>query len=338
MAIKPIFEKKNVLVTGGAGFIGSHLCEELLKEAKVICVDNLLSGSLLNIDHLLKYPDFIFIKHDINEPFDVEKFPELDKFKVKFQGIQEIYHLACPTSPKDFDKYKIETLKANSVGVKNILDLALKYQAKVLLASSSVVYGPRPGNTMFIPEDYHGAFDHLSPRGCYDEGKRFAETMFATYKDFYGLDIRIARIFRTYGPRVKLGIGEMMPDFVVNALEGKDLIIYGDKNFRTSLCYIRDLIDGLIKLMNHPEDPGPVNLGSDQDLLLYDVANLIIKMTNSSSKIVFEPPLLFMTQLPLPNISKAKEILFWFPTVRLEDGIKNLIDWTIANKHLLSAQ
>lgn len=338
MSKTPIFKKKNVLVTGGAGFIGSHLCESLLEEAKVICLDNLLAGTLTNIDHLLKHSDFVFIKQDINELFDLEKFPELEKFKIKVQGVQEIYHLACPTSPKDFNKYKIETLKANSLGMKNILDLACQYKARALFASSSVIYGPRPKDDRFVSEDLKGLFDHLSPRACYDEGKRFAETMMATYKNFYHLDIRIARIFRTYGPRIRLGIGEMMPDFIVNALNGENLIIYGDKNFQTSLCNIRDLVDGLLKLMNHPEDPGPVNLGSDEDLLLADVAKEIIKMTNSKSKVVFEPPLLFMTQLPLPDISKAKEILDWFPLVRLEDGLKEMIDWTIANKHLLGVQ
>lgn len=337
MPVTPIFEKKNVLVTGGAGFIGSHLCEALLEEAKVICMDNLLSGTLNNIDHLLKYPDFVFIKHDINEPVDLEKFPELEKFKIQFQGVQEIYHLACPTSPKDFDKYKIETLKTNSVGTKNVLDLALKWKSRVFFASSSVVYGPRAVDDRFVSEDAKGAFDHLSPRGCYDEGKRFAETMMVTYKDFYDLDTRIARIFRTYGPRVRLQIGEMMPDFIINALEGKDLVIYGDEDFRTSLCNVRDLIDGFLKLMHLPEDPGPINFGSDQDLLLKDVARKIIEMTGSKSKIIYEPPLLFMTQLPLPNISKAKEALGWFPLVRLDDGLKEMVDWTAANKHLLSA-
>jgi len=331
----PIFEKKNVLVTGGAGFIGSHLCEALLKEAKVICVDNLLSGALNNIDHLLKYPDFVFLKHDINDLLNLESFPELERFKVKFQGVQEIYHLACPTAPKDFDKYKIETLKANSLATKNILDMALQYKARVLFASSSVIYGPRPDSDKFVNEDVQGAFDHLSPRGCYDEGKRFAETMVATYKDFYGLDTRIARIFRTYGPRVRLGIGEMMPDFIVNALDGKPLVVYGDKTFHTSLCNIRDLSDGLLKLMAHPENPGPMNFGSDEDLVLADVAQKIIEMTGSKSKIVFEPPLLFMTQLPLPNITKAREALGWFPITRLEDGLKEMVDWTVANKHVL---
>ncbi|MEK7607005.1 MAG: NAD-dependent epimerase/dehydratase family protein [Patescibacteria group bacterium] len=335
MPITPIFEKKNVLVTGGAGFIGSHLCEVLLEEAKVICMDNLLSGTVSNIDHLLKYPDFVFIKHDVSEPFDLTTFPELEKFKVQFQGVQEIYHLACPTSPKDFDKYKIETLKASSHGTKNVLDAALKYKARVLFASSSVVYGPRQEGERFVEEAIQGAFDHLSPRGCYDEGKRFAETMMATYRDFHGLDTRIARIFRTYGPRVRLNIGEMLPDFIVSALDMKDLVIYGDESFRTSLCHINDLVDGLLKLMAHPTDLGPVNFGSDEDLSLADVARQIIEMTGSKSKITFQPALLFMTQLSLPNIAKAKESLGWFPLVRLKDGLKQTIDWTIANRSLL---
>jgi len=334
----PIFEKKNVLVTGGAGFLGSHVCEALLKEAKVICMDNLVSGSLQNIDHLLRYPDFVFIKHDVNEPFDLAKWPELAKFKVQFQGLQEIYHLACPTSPKDFDRYKIETIKANSTGMITVMELAAKWHAKVLFASSSVVYGPRPKGDSFIAEDAQGVVNHLSPRACYDEGKRFAETTADTYRAVYGLDVRIARIFRTYGPRQKLGIGEMMPDFVVNALEGKPLEIYGDKNFRTSLCYMSDLVDGLLKLMNAEHNPGPVNLGSDQDILLADVAKKIIELTNSSSQIVFKPRLMFMTELPLPSIVKAKEDLGWFPIVRLEDGLKDMIEYARGQKHLLGAK
>ena len=331
----PIFEKKNVLVTGGAGFIGSHLCEALLKEAKVICMDNLISGSLQNVDHLLKYPDFVFLKHDVNDPIEFVKWPELEKFKVQFQGIQEIYHLACPTSPKDFNTYRIDTLKANSVSMINILNLAVQWHSKVLFHSSSVIYGPRPAQGMFVPEEYHGIVNHISPRACYDEGKRFAETMMATYRDVYGIAIRIARIFRTYGPRVRLGIGEMIPDFVVSALEGKPLDVFGDKNFRTSLCYINDMVDGLLKLMNSETDPGPVNLGSDEDLLIADVAQKIIELTGSSSKVVYRPPLLFMSQLPLPDIRRAKEELGWFPITRLEDGLKRMIEYTRAKKSLL---
>lgn len=329
---KTIFEKKNVLVTGGAGFIGSHLCEQLLKEGKVICVDNFLSGSQSNIDHLLISPDFIFLKHDINEPLDLEKFPELSRFRVEFQGIQEIYNLACPTSPKNFDKYKVETVKTNTIGLMNMLDLAIKYKAKFLHASSSVVYGGRTAEKEVFPEDYKGALDQLSPRACYDEGKKFAESIVNTYGEFYGLDCKIARIFRTYGPRNRLRDGEMLPDFIVNALEGEDLVIYGDENFKTTLCYSDDVVDGMLKLMAAPKDIGPVNIGSDLDLKLVDVANKIIEMTGSSSKVVFDPPLLFMTPLGIPDVTKAKEKLGWVPIYSLEAGLKKTIEYAKAEK------
>lgn len=332
----PIQEKKNVLVAGGAGFIGSHLCEKLLKTCNVICVDNFITSSELNIDLLLKYPNFVFLKHDICEPLDLEKFPELERFKVKFFGIQEIYHLACPTSAKNFEKFKMQTLLSNFWATRNMLELAKKYKAKFLFASSSVIYGPRRSDKVFFNENDLGEnVNHLSPRACYDEGKRFAETTVATYEQVYGLDVKIARIFRTYGPRERLFDGEMIPDFVIDALDNKDLIIYGDESFSTSLCYVTDIVDGLVRLMGAPFGIGPINFGSDQDIRLVDVANKIIEMTGSSSKIVFEPPLLFMTPLGLPDIRKAKELLGWMPLVRLEDGLQKTIDYTQAHKSLL---
>ncbi len=335
MATKAIFEKKNILVTGGAGFIGSHLCDELVKTSKVICIDNFISGDENNIDHLLQNPDFQFIKHDVNEPISLEELPELEKFKVKFQGIQEIYHLACPTSPKDFEKTIIETVLTNSVGTRNILDLAVKYKAKFLLASSSVVYGPCDDSNRYFKEDHQGIVDHLSPRACYDEGKRFAETLTKTYAQAYNLDAKIARIFRTYGPRMKLKIGQMLPDFVSNALENEDLVIFGDENFSTSLCHISDIIQGLVKLMKSGETE-PINLGGDLEYKIIDVAKKVIELTNSKSKIVFKKPLLFMTPLALPDITKAKEILGWFPVVLLEDGIQGAIDYFRAHRSILT--
>ena len=263
-------EKKNVLVTGGAGFIGSHLCEKLIKTSRIICLDNFTTGNVSNIDFLLQHPDFVFIRHDICDPIDLEKLPELDRFKIKFQGIQEIYHLACPTSAKNFDKFKEATLAANSVGMKNVLDLAAKYKAKFVHASSAVVYGPRRNDHELLKEEAEGCVDHLTPRGCYDEGKRFAETMVSTYQETQGLDAKIARIFRVYGPRERLFDGEMVPDFIIDALDNKDLIIYGDDNFSTSLCYVDDVVSGLIKLMAAPADIGPVNLGSNEDLKLLE--------------------------------------------------------------------
>jgi UDP-glucuronate decarboxylase len=331
-------DKKNIIVTGGAGFIGSHLCEALLKsgDVNVICVDNFINSAPENIDFLLKNQSFELIKHDINESLDLEKYPELEKFKIKFFGIQEIYHLACPTSAKNFDKFKIDTLFANSIGVRNMLDLAFKYKAKFLHASSSVVYGPRAKNAKKLNEEDLGLMNHLSGRGCYDEGKRFAETCVETYRQVHGLDVKIARIFRTYGPRQRLYDGEMVPDFIVDAIDDKDLVIYGDKNFSTSLTYVSDIVDGLLKLMEHNGGYlGPVNFGSDEEFKLMDVAKMIIKLTDSASKIVFEEPLLFMTPLGFPDIRKAKEELGWLPLVRLEDGLEKAVTFALANKQLV---
>jgi len=336
MPVKPVFDKKNVLVTGGAGFIGSHLCEELLKTSRVICLDNFMTSQESNIDHLLKNPDFEFIRHDISVPFDPEAYPELARFKIKFQGIQEIYHLACPTSAKKFDQYMMQTLYANSVGMKNALDLAVRFQSRVLHTSTSVVYGTRPSDGHQFKEEEYGAVDVLSPRSCYDEGKRFAETCCKTYELVHKIDVRIARVFRTYGPRMPLFDGQMIPDFITNALDGKEMEIYGDESFRTSLIYVTDVVDGLIKIMNAQSNPGPVNLGSDIDIPIVDVANRIMEMTGSTSTIMFKEPLLFITQLGLPNLSKAKEKLGWIPLVTLDDGLKRTIDYTIANKSLLS--
>lgn len=337
MAKTPIFGKKNILVTGGAGFIGSHLCEALLKKNRIICLDNLSNSHLNNIEHLLKDPDFEFVKIDINQPINLEDLPELERFKVKYQGVQEIYHLACPTSAQNFEKYKMETLLANSLGIKNILDLAVKYNSKILLASSSVVYGPRGSNEIKIKENDVGCVNNLSSRSCYDEGKRFAETMFETYSQVNNLEIKIARIFRTYGPRLKLFDGQMITDFIVSALHNEDLVIYGDESFTSSLVFVDDIIDGLIKLMSAPKGLGPVNFGEDRIYRLTDVAQTIIQTLNSSAKVKFEPALQFITALGVPDISKAKEALGWFPLVSIEDGLKKTIDYTIAHEKLITA-
>jgi UDP-glucuronate decarboxylase len=332
-----IFDKKNILVTGGAGFIGSFLCEALLKtqQVRVICLDNFVTSQESNIDNLLKDTDFEFIRHDVNVPFDPEAYPELTRFKVKFQGIQEIYHLACPTSPKKFDQYRMQTLYSNSLAMKNVLDLAVRYKAKFVHASTSVVYGSRPADGHLFKEDEWGCGDVLSPRACYDEGKRFAESCVATYMQVHDVDARIARIFRTYGPRMPLFDGQMIPDFITNALDGKDLEIYGDETFMTSLIYVGDVVDGLMKLMSAPKGIGPVNVGSDVDVKLVDVAQRIIELTGSTSKIAFKPSLLFMSQLGLPNLTKAKEALGWIPLVTLDTGLKNSIDYTVSHKSLL---
>ncbi len=332
----PIFEKKNVLVTGGAGFIGSHICERLLKEAKVICVDDLSNSNIRNIEHLLQYPDFEFIKYDVNQPIDLMQFPELEKFKVRFQGVQEIYHFACPTSPKNFETLKIHSLWANSRAILNTLDLAVQYRAKYVFGSSSVVYGDPTSETQIFSEETEGIVHHLSPRGCYDEGKRFAETCIETYRQVYGLDAKIVRIFTTYGPRMKLRDGLLIPDFILNALDGKDLVIYGDGDMRQSLCFISDLVDGIIRLMNTGPEVALVNLGHDQSYTIRQVAESIIQMTRSTSTIRYEEPLVFLTKKGMPDLRRAKEELSWIPLVRLEDGLKRTIDYTLAYKEVIS--
>ncbi len=331
-------EKKNILVTGGAGFIGSHLCERLLDGGnRVICIDNFSTSHEQNINQLLQHPDFQFLRLDVNEPIDLEKFPELDGFKIKFAGIQEIYHLACPTTIKKFDQFKMQTLLSNSVGNQHILDVAVRYKAKVLLSSSAVVYGPRREGVKMFREDSEGILDHLSPRACYDEGRRFSETMFETYAQVHGIEVKIARIFRTYGPRMPLFDGHLIPDFVLNAIDGKDLVIYGDEKFSTSLVYVTDVVDGLVRLMGTGKEVKIVNLGSDVDLPIADVAKKVIEMVGSTSAVKFEAPLVFLTSLGLPDITQAKEALGWLPLVRLEDGLRKTIEYVKANKILLTS-
>jgi len=330
-----IFDKKNILVAGGAGFIGSHLCDELLKTDKVICVDNFISGSERNIDHLLANPDFIFINHDLSKPLDLEAIPELKKFKIEFQGLQEIYNLACPMSTRNFLENRLATLLANSYVVKNLLDMAVKYGAKFLQFSSSVVYGPRQtvDPSLKVAESDLGAVDQLSERSSYDEGKRFAETLVSNYRSLYNVDARIMRLFRVYGPRMKPRDDQMIPDFIMNSLDNKEIVINGDENFSSSFCYIDDVIDAVGKFMNS-ELTGPINIGSDVDTRLVDLVNMIISLTNSSSKITYAEGKLFLSELVLPEIHLARNELGWMPVVTLENGLKKTIFEIEANKRL----
>lgn len=334
MAKRAIFDKKNILITGGAGFIGSHVCDELIKSNRVICVDNFVSGSEENIDHLLRNPDFIFIKHDMTEPLYLENFRELERFRVKFQGVQEVYNLACMKSPKDFNKNIINIVFANSLGVKNALDIAVKYNSKFLQFSSSVVYGSRRPDIKYFREDYFGYVDPASERGCYDEGKRFAETMVYTYRRNYSIDAKVARIFRTYGSRMKLEDGQMLPDFVNDALENKDLEIYGDENFISSFCHVSDIVQGMVMFMQSDE-LGPMNFGSDMEYKLTDIAQKVIEITASKSKVVFKEPLLMMRPQGLPDLALVKEKLGWFPVMRLDNGIQETINYLKAKKHVI---
>jgi len=334
MAKRAIFDKKNVLVSGGAGFIGSHLCDELVKTSKVICLDNFLTGDEKNIDHLLADSNFEFIRHDVNEPISLESLPELQKFKIDFQGIQEIYHLACPTSPKFFEEHKLANLLVNSYGTKNMLDLAVKYEAKFLHFSSSVVYGPRRNNEERIREDDLGKVDMLSERSSYDEGKRFAEALVKNYADIHKIDAKIVRPFRIYGPRMKLDEGNMIPDFISHALENKDLVIYGDKTFASAFCYIDDLIDASLKIMAS-DFVGPYNIGSDIDVNVTALAEKIIAITESKSKVAYHERMVFLTALCLPDIAKARDELGWMPVINLNKGLEKTIDNLRASKGLL---
>jgi len=334
MSKHAIFDKKNILVTGGAGFIGSHLCDELLKNSKVICIDNFITGDERNIDHLLSNPNFEFIRHDIAEPLDLEAMPELEKFKIKFQGIQEIYNLACPASPKKFDENKIATLLANSTGTKNMLDIAVKYSAKFVHFSSSAVYGPGRQSNEKINESDAGQADPVSERSSYDEGKRFSETLVANYRQVYKLDTKILRVFRTYGPRMKLNEGHMFPDFVINALDNAELIIHGGEDFSSSICYISDMIDGAIKVAES-DVSGPINLGSEIEVRFAEVAEKIIKILDSKSKIKYDKETLIMTPLCLPDTSKARQELGWLPVVTLQKGLERTIDDLRASQRLM---
>lgn len=333
---KQILERKNVIVAGGAGFIGSHLCDELIKTANVICVDNFITGSEENIDLLLQSPHFKFIKHDLREPLDLENFPELEVFKVRIQGVQEIYNLACPTSPKQYNAVPIETLVTNSEAARYLLDLAVKYKAKFLHASSSAIYGDPKGDEMF-EETYWGFVDPIGPRSCYNEGKRFAESLVMNYGAHKNVSVRIARIFNTYGPRMKQNDGRMIPDFILHALRNEPLVVYGSINNEATYCYVSDMVDALIKLMDN-ENGGVFNLGSLDKKTVGEIANKIIELTGSTSTVNESEPLPYLAKQGLPDISKAKEALGWFPLIPLNEGLAKTIDYARAHQNVLSWQ
>jgi len=322
-----------VLVAGGAGFIGSHLCDQLIPTANVICVDNFLTGSEENIDLLLQHPNFKFLRHDLTAPLDLDKFAELEIFKVKFQGIQEIYNLACPTSPKEYNNLPIETLQANAAATYNLLEMAVKYRAKFLHASSSAIYGD-PTDDQPIPESYWGFIDPVGPRSCYNEGKRFAESLVVNYGQHREVSVRLARIFNTYGPRMKLNDGRMIPDFVMHAVTGKPLVVYGSTAEVSTYCYVSDMVDGLIKLMEYDEG-GIFNLGALDQKTIQAVAEMIIKLTAAQVGIESVGSLPYLSRQGLPDITKAKEVLGWFPLVPLEVGLKKTVDYFLAHKNML---
>ncbi|MBT7228701.1 NAD-dependent epimerase/dehydratase family protein [Candidatus Parcubacteria bacterium] len=334
MSTKVYIENKNVLVLGGAGFIGSHLCEQLVNKGdNVICVDNFVSSNIDNIRFLLEYPNFEFIKHDITEEIDYALLPGLKKFKVEVQGFQEVYNLACPTAPKDFTQFPIKTAVANSVGVVRSLEVAKKYKARYLLTSTSAVYGKPPKDGTPVKEDYYGLLDFLGPRACYNEGKRFAETLVMTYRDSAKLNTSIARIFNTYGPRMLQQSGRQVADFIKSAAEDKLVSVAGDENSILSFCYVKDAVEGLIALMAS-EVSDPINIGSAQAITLSEVATKVVESMSSDSKIEHTKKYAYTMQPAIPDISKAKEELNWFPLVSIEAGLKEAIEYYKATAYL----
>ena len=303
-----------ILVTGGAGFIGSHLCERLLAEGhKVICVDNLFTGSKDNLKLFLHNPNFQFIEHDIVTPLFLE---------VK---IDQIYNLACPASPVHYQFNPVHTFKANTIGVMNMLGLARQHGARFLQASTSEVYGDPEVHPQ--PETYRGNVNTIGPRACYDEGKRYAETICFDYYRMHGsLEIKIVRIFNTYGPRMAFNDGRVISNFIVQALKNEPLTIYGDGSQTRSFCYVDDLVDGLIKMMNsNKEIIGPINLGNPGEKSMLAMAEKIITLTGSTSKIIYKDLPVDDPRRRCPDITRAKQILGWTPQVELEEGLKKTI-------------
>lgn len=301
-----------ILITGGAGFLGSHLCEFLLeKEADVICVDNFFSGSKDNIRHLFSQPYFELIRHDIIHPL----FVEVDK----------IFHLACPASPIHYQYNAIKTVKTSVMGTINMLGLAKRTKARILLASSSEIYGDAKIHPQL--ESYWGNVNPIGLRSCYDEGKRVAETLMMDYHRQNKVDVRIVRIFNTYGPRMAINDGRVVSNFIVQALRNEPLTIYGDGNQTRSFCYVSDLIQGLIAMMESNDFIGPMNLGNPVECTILDLAKKIIALTKSSSKIIHKPLPLDDPVRRRPDISLAREKIGWMPETELEKGLLKTIDY-----------
>jgi UDP-glucuronate decarboxylase len=302
-----------VLVTGGAGFLGSHLCERLIDSGhEVLCVDNLFTGSKENIKHLLTKPNFEFMRHDVTFPLYVE--------------VDQIYNLACPASPKHYQSDPAQTTKTSVIGAINMLGLAKRTGARILQASTSEVYGDPEVHPQ--PEEYWGKVNPIGIRSCYDEGKRCAETLFFDYYRQYGVEIKVMRIFNTYGPRMDRNDGRVVSNFIVQALQGNDITIYGDGSQTRSFCYVDDLIAGMIALMNSPKEIiGPINIGNPNEFSISDLVSEVVGLTGSKSKVVLLPLPEDDPRQRQPDITKAKNILGWTPKVQLKEGLEKTIEY-----------
>lgn len=302
----------NILVTGGAGFLGSHLCERLLADGhEVICVDNFFSGRKANIRHLLGNPRFEVIRHDIVHPLFVEA--------------DLIYNLACPASPVAYQYNPIKTIKTSTVGMVNMLGLAKRCRARLLHTSTSEVYGDPEVHPQ--REDYWGHVNPVGPRSCYDEGKRVAESLCINYHLAHGLDVRIVRIFNTYGPRMDPNDGRVVSNFLMQALKGEPLTVYGDGSQTRSFCFVSDLIEGFIRMMEQDHEVGPVNLGNPVENTMLELAEAVLAVTGSTSKIAYEPLPQDDPKRRCPDITKAKQTLGWSPQVDLRTGLQRTADY-----------
>lgn len=304
---------KRIMVTGGAGFLGSHLCERLLSEGnEVLCVDNFFTGTKRNIAHLLSNPYFELIRHDVTFPLYVE--------------VDEIYNLACPASPVHYQFDPVQTLKTSVHGAINVLGLAKRTKAKIFQASTSEVYGDPEVHPQ--PESYWGRVNPIGIRSCYDEGKRCAETLFSDYHRQHGVRIKIARIFNTYGPRMHPNDGRVVSNFIVQALRGEDITIYGEGQQTRSFCYVDDLIEGFVRLMGTSDDvTGPINLGNPGEFTMLQLAERVLALTGSSSKLVFRPLPQDDPKQRQPDITQAKAVLDWQPTIALDNGLEKTISY-----------
>jgi UDP-glucuronate decarboxylase len=318
--------ERRVLVTGGAGFIGSHLCERLQQAGhEVLCVDNLYTGTRQNVHALFGDPGFEFLRHDVCFPLYVE--------------VDEIYNLACPASPIHYQFDPVQTTKTSVHGAINMLGLAKRVKAKILQASTSEVYGDPAIHPQV--EEYWGNVNPIGPRSCYDEGKRCAETLFFDYRRQHGMPVKVARIFNTYGPRMHPNDGRVVSNFIVQALRNKDITVYGDGLQTRSFCYVDDLVEGLIRLMNTPDEvTGPINLGNPGEFTVRALAETIIDLTGSSSRIIHMPLPVDDPKQRRPDISKADEVLDWAPTIGLRAGLIKTIDYfdNLLGKQLVEAR